>query len=65
MNNNKNPNLPANAIRCADVRPGMRLRDRAGIVHTVTQVTWYGFEGKVVTPLGTLRVNRAGTLRLA
>lgn len=64
MNENKNPNLPANAVRCVDVRPGKVLRV-ANHDELVVEVKWYGFEGKVVTDLGTIRVNRAGTLRLA
>ena len=63
-----NKNLPANAIACTDVRPGMAITRpfEAGTpVHTVTTVKWYGFDGVVVTDLARFRVNRAGTLRLA
>jgi hypothetical protein len=62
---NKNTNLPANAISCADVKPGMFIHRPGGYVSLVTTVTWYGFEGKVIADGERIRVNRAGTMRLA
>lgn len=61
---NKNKNLPANAIPCADVRPGMFLL-LDGYVARVTTVKWYGFDGVVTADGIRRRVNRAGTMRLA
>lgn len=61
MNENKNPNLPANAVRCTDVTVGMVLDEG-----TVVAVSWYGFRGIVeVEGVGRIRVNAAGTMRLA
>lgn len=64
MNNNKNPNLPANAVSCADAAPGMVIV-REGVVQTITTVRWFGFSATVHTDMDRFRVNRAGTLRLA
>ena len=63
--NTKNPNHPANAIRCTDVRTGMRII-RNGQIHTVQGIAWYGFAAKVWLEDDTVvRVNAAGTMRLA
>lgn len=64
MNNNTNPNLPANAVRTTDVRPDMVL-DVNGTQRVVTRVRWYGFNGIIEWDGGLRRVNAAGTMRLA
>ncbi len=62
---NTNPNLPANALNTIDVMPGDVLDTRAG-VRTVMNVDWFGARGTFrFTDGTTLRVNRAGTVRLA
>lgn len=65
MNENKNPNLPANAVPTVAVKAGMNLL-RDGRVVTVSSVRWMGFTGVVRTECGLrIRVNSAGTMRLA
>jgi hypothetical protein len=65
MNNNTNPNLPANAISAADVEVGMYIVRPGGYVSQVTLVRWFGFDGAITADGERIRVNRAGTLRLA
>jgi hypothetical protein len=65
MNSNKNPNLPANAIRTTDVRVGMFIERPGGFVSKVTSVWFGGFNGIIVADGERIRVNAAGTLRLA
>lgn len=62
---NTNPNLPANAVRVSDVRPGMRIRfafDGTG-VHTVERVVRMGTRVVLTTDKGIRRCNTAGTVR--
>lgn len=65
MNNNTNPNLPANAIRSTDVRVGMFIERPGGFVAQVTSVKWFGFDGVFIADGERIRTNRAGTMRLA
>lgn len=61
---NKNPNLPVNAIRTTQVREGDVIV-RNGVVQSVTRVQWYGHNGIITTTVERVRVNAAGTMRLA
>ncbi len=65
MNTNKNPNLPANAIRTTEVKPGMFIERPGGYVSRVTRVRWDGFKGVVWADGERITVNAAGTMRLA
>lgn len=61
-----NINLPTNAIRVVDLRPGMRIRfafDGTG-EHVVQSLSQYGFDRILVTDKARRRVNTAGTVRL-
>lgn len=62
-NMNKNPNLPANAIRTTDVKVGDFIV-RGGYVSQVSSVKWYGFNGIIIADGERIRVNSAGTMRL-
>lgn len=65
MNKNTNPNLPANAISTKDVEVGMFIERPGGYVSQVTSVKWFGFDGIIVADGERIRVNKAGTMRLA
>jgi hypothetical protein len=66
MNNNTNPNLPANAIRTTAVKEGMLLILDNAVVKEVSGTSWFGHKGRIFFTDGSVRwVNGAGTMRLA
>ncbi len=64
MNNNTNPNLPANAISNREVKAGM-LIVRNGLVREVAKVLWYGSRAIVTLTTGErVHIADGGTMRL-